>query len=154
VTETSLDRNAQTEKDQTKRAQPETANTEMAHTETASPNRTERKVLFRSISAIVLEKRNFKSMFRKPNSKNNYNTKQFSQYVVFFEFCCCQNGNHGEHGADVLILAETEQQEEQDHAQMDRVALAWMKTQKRALWLNVPVRKQIAANMFPLSNTM
>ena len=84
MTETSLDRNAQTEKDQTKRAQPETANTEMAHTETASPNRTERKVLFRSMSAIVLEKRNFKSMFRKRNSKNNYNTKQFSQYVVFF----------------------------------------------------------------------
>ena len=63
-------------------------------------------------------------MSRQQNLTNNYNTKQFSQYVVFFEFCCYQNGNHGEHGADVLRLVEMEQEEEQDHAQMDRVALA------------------------------
>jgi len=93
-------------------------------------------------------------MIRKQNLTNNYNTKQFSQWVVVFKFCCFQNGNHGEHGADVLRLVETEQEEEQDHAQTDRVALAWMKTQKRALWRNVPVRKQKATNMFSLSNTM
>jgi len=44
--------------------------------------------------------------------------------VVVFEFCCYQNGNRGEHGADVLRRVETEQEEEQDHAPMDRVALA------------------------------
>ena len=93
-------------------------------------------------------------MCRKQNLTNNHNTRQFPQYGVFFEFCCYQNGNHGEHGADVLRLVEMEHEEEQDHAQMDRVALAWMKTQKRAMWLNVPVRQQIATNMFTLSNTM
>jgi len=35
-----------------------------------------------------------------------------------------QNGNHGEHGADVLRLVETEQEERQDHAQVDQAALA------------------------------
>ena len=93
-------------------------------------------------------------MFRQKNLTNNHSTKQFPQYGVFFEFSCYQNGNHGEHGADVLRLVEAVEEEEQDHAQMDRVALAWMKTQKRALWLNVPVRKQIATNIFTLSNTM
>ena len=37
--------------------------------------------------------------------------------------CRYQNGNRGLHGTDVLRLAETVQEEEQDHAQMDRVAL-------------------------------
>ena len=77
-----------------------------------------------------------------------------SQWVMLLGFCRYQNGKHGEHGADVLRLVETEQEEEQDHAQMDRVALASMKTEKYAMWLNVPVRKQIATNMFALSNTI
>jgi len=81
VTETSLDRNGQTETANIEMAHTETANTETANTgkantdtaqtETASPNGTERKVLFPSISTIVLEKRNFKSMFRKQNLTNN-----------------------------------------------------------------------------------
>jgi len=53
-----------------------------------------------------------------------------------------QNGNHGVHGADVLRLVETEQEEEQDHAQMDPVALALVKIQKYAMWLNVQVYKE------------
>jgi len=44
-----------------------------------------------------------------------------------------QNGNLGLHGAEVLRLVETVKEEEQDHAQMDRVALVWMKMQK-TLW--------------------
>ena len=38
--------------------------------------------------------------------------------------CRYQNGNYGVHGTDVLRLVEVEQEEEQDHARMDRVALA------------------------------
>jgi len=51
-------------------------------------------------------------------------------------------------------LVETEQEVEQDHAQMDRVASASMKMKKFAMWLNVQVRKQIATNIFTLSNTI
>jgi len=53
--------------------------------------------------------------------------------------CRYQNGNRGLHGTDVLRLAEAVQEEEQDHAQMDRVALVWMKMQKYAISLNVQV---------------
>ena len=42
---------------------------------------------------------------------------------MLFAFCRYQNGKHGLHGADVLRLVETEQGEEQDHVQMDRVAM-------------------------------
>ena len=56
-----------------------------------------------------------------------------SQWVMLLGFCRYQNGKHGELGADVLRLVETEQEEEQDHAQMDRVALASMKTEKYAM---------------------
>ena len=96
VVETSLDRNGQTEKDETKGAHTVTANTETAHAEkaytetaqpeTTSPNRTEQKVLFRSISTIVLEKWNCNSMFRKQNLTNNYKTKQFLQKVLSISF--------------------------------------------------------------------
>jgi len=48
-------------------------------------------------------------------------------------FCRCQNGKHGVRGAGVLRLVETEQEVEQDHAQMDRVALASMKIRKFAM---------------------
>jgi len=52
---------------------------------------------------------------------------------MLLTLCRYQNGNHGVHGADVLRLVETEQEEEQDHAQMDPVALASMKIRKYAM---------------------
>jgi len=55
-----------------------------------------------------------------------------SQYIMLLAFCRYQNGKHGLHGADVLKLVETEQEEEQGHAQMDRVALVSVKLQKYA----------------------
>ena len=51
---------------------------------------------------------------------------------MLLAFCRYQNGNHGVHGAYVLRLVETEQEEEQGHAQMDRVALVSVKLQKYA----------------------
>ena len=54
-------------------------------------------------------------------------------YMMLVGFCRCQNGKHGVRGADVLRLVETEQEVEQDHAQMDRVALASMKIRKFAM---------------------
>jgi len=58
---------------------------------------------------------------------------------MLFAFCRYQNGKHGLHGADVLRLVETEQGEEQDHVQMDRVAMVWMKIQTFAIGQNVEV---------------
>jgi len=54
-------------------------------------------------------------------------------YMMLVGFCRCQNGKHGVRGAGVLRLVETEQEVEQDHAQMDRVALASMKIRKFAM---------------------
>jgi len=42
---------------------------------------------------------------------------------MLLTLCCYQNGKRGLHGADVLRLVEMVQEDEQDHAQMDRVAL-------------------------------
>jgi len=58
---------------------------------------------------------------------------------MLLTLCCYQNGKRGLHGADVLRLVEMVQEDEQDHAQMDRVALVWMKMQKYAISLNVQV---------------
>jgi len=67
--------------------------------------------------------------------------KRFRTVTVYHVAWICryQNGNRGLHGADVLKLVETLQEEEQDPAQMDRVALVWVKMQKYAISLNVQV---------------